>query len=174
MTPRLLALDLSLTRSGVCEDELPPGAGGFCQSIRTGKLRGMERIDAIVRDVQAFAKHADLVVIEGYSYASPNQAHQIGELGGCVRFLLWRLGIPHVDVAPSTLKKYATGKGNANKDAMIAAAIRRFGFAGSDNNEADAYMLWCLAREAYGEPVAPVPALQRDAAMKVAWPELVG
>lgn len=169
MTPRILALDLSLTRSGVCD------SGGACSCIRTDKLRGLARIDHIVRQVQALAGGVDLVVIEGYSYASPNQAHQIGELGGCVRFLLWRLGVPYVDVQPSTLKKFATGKGNANKDAMIAAAIRRFGFAGSDNNEADAFLLWCMAEWRYGAAVPfNLPIVQSEAAEKVSWPELAG
>jgi len=166
--PRILALDLSLTRTGVCEDD------GACSCIRTDKLRGMPRIDHIARQVQRLAGGVDLVVIEGYSYASANQAHQVGELGGCVRFLLHRLGVPWVDVAPSTLKKFATGRGNAGKDEMIAAAIRRFGFAGSDNNEADAYLLWCMARHAYGAPVVPVPAPQAAASEKVSWPQVVG
>lgn len=164
--PRILALDLSLMRTGVC------GPDGATSCIAIGELRGMPRIDAIARQVQALARGVDLVVIEGYSYASANQAHQVGELGGCVRFLLHRLGVPYVDVAPSSLKKYAAGKGNCGKDMMIAAAIRRFGFAGSDNNEADAFLLWCLARHAYGCPIAEVPAAQAVAVTKVAWPAL--
>ena len=55
---------------------------------------------------------------------------------------------------------------------MIAAAIRRFGFAGCDNNEADAYLLWCMARAAYAEPVASVPVVQAEALDKIAWPAL--
>jgi hypothetical protein len=50
---------------------------------------------------------------------------------------------------------------------MIAAAIRRFGFKGSDNNEADAYLLWCMARHAYGHPVARVPLVQSECVGKV-------
>ena len=96
----------------------------------------------------------------------------IGELGGCVRFLLHRLGIPVVDVPPATLKKYATGRGNAPKDEMIAAAIRRFGFAGCDNNEADAYLLWCLAHHAAGAPVVEVPKVNAEAVSRLPWPAL--
>lgn len=165
--PRILALDLSLVRTGVCEPD------GATSCIVTGKLRGMPRIDAIARQVQALARGVDLVVIEGYSFGSKGRSvFDVAELGGCVRFLLHRLGVPYVDVAPSSLKKYAAGKGNCGKDMMIAAAIRRFGFAGSDNNEADAFLLWCLARHAYGCPVVAVPAVQAAAATKVAWPAL--
>jgi Holliday junction resolvasome RuvABC endonuclease subunit len=166
--PRILALDLSLTRTGVCRPD------GSCSVIRTGHLRGMPRIDDIARQVQSLARGADLVVIEGYSFGSQGRAtFDVAELGGCVRFLLHRLGMQYVDVPPATLKKFATGKGNSPKDAMIAEAIRRFGFAGFDNNEADAYLLWCLARHAYGVPVVDVPKVQAEAAGKVAWPQAV-
>lgn len=154
-------------RTGVCEDD------GATSCLVTGSLRGLPRIDHVVRQVQCLARDADLVVIEGYSFGSKGRSvFDVAELGGCVRFLLHRLGIPWVDVPPSTLKKYATGKGNSPKDAMIAAAIRRFGFAGCDNNEADAYLLWCMARHEYGRPIADVPQLQAAAIDAVAWPQL--
>jgi len=169
--PRIFALDLSLVRTGVCWPD------GTTSCITPGILRGLERIDYIVRYVQELClqEASELVVIEGYSFGSKGRSvFDIAELGGCVRFLLYRLGIPFVDVPPSTLKKYATGKGNSPKDAMIAAAIRRFGFPGCDNNEADAYLLWCMARHMYGHPIAGVPQAQADAADKVEWPLLEG
>jgi len=163
--PRILALDLSLTATGWCLD-------GECGRIRTS-LRGMERIDAIARQVQALARDVELVVIEGYSFGSKGRSvFDVAELGGCVRFLLHRLCIPFVCVPPATLKKYATGRGNCGKDEMIAAAIRRFRFGGSDNNEADAFLLWCMARHAYEDPVARVPQPQAAAVRAVAWPAL--
>lgn len=42
-----------------------------------------------------------------------------------------------------TLKKFATGKGNAGKDEMINACQERLGIKPKDNNEADA--LWLLS-----------------------------
>ena len=162
---RILALDLSLTSTGWCVD----GVTGVIKP----KVRGWERINQITSAVLDLRQDCDLVVLEGYSYGSQGRAIvQIHGLGEIVRYKLWKAEVPYADVPPSTLKKYATGKGNAPKDAMIAAAIRRFGFEGCDNNEADAYLLWCLAREASGGPVAPVPALQREAAAKVPWPDL--
>lgn len=169
--PRILALDLSLTRTGYC---LGGGLAG-CETgvLETARLRGMERLDRIVRDVQQLARGGHLVVIEGYSFGSQGRAvFDVAELGGCVRFLLHRLGMPYVDVPPASLKKFATGKGNSPKDAMITAAIRRFAFQGSDNNEADAYLLWCMARHAYQHPVVQVPQLQAAALEAVSWPAL--
>ena len=53
--------------------------------------------------------------------------------------------IPYQGVPVGTIKKHATGKGNASKDDMIAAAVRK-GFAPEDDNEADALALldWAI------------------------------
>lgn len=48
--------------------------------------------------------------------------------------------IPYQGVGVGTIKKAATGKGNAKKDAMIHAA-KAVGFAPTDDNEADAIHL---------------------------------
>ena len=45
-----------------------------------------------------------------------------------------------IEANVSTLKKFATGKGNANKAMMIEAA-KNHGFDTTDDNEADAYLL---------------------------------
>jgi Holliday junction resolvasome RuvABC endonuclease subunit len=53
------------------------------------------------------------------------------------------LAIELACVTPAELKKFATGKGNAKKDAMLAAARERWpSKAIADDNEADA--LWVL------------------------------
>ena len=54
-------------------------------------------------------------------------------------------GVPYQGVPVGTLKKHATGQGNANKQAMIDAA-RAQGFSPADDNEADAIalLLWAL------------------------------
>jgi Holliday junction resolvasome RuvABC endonuclease subunit len=55
--------------------------------------------------------------------------------------------IPYLGVPVGTIKKHATGKGNAAKGEMIAAAVDR-GFRPSDDNEADALALldWAMKR----------------------------
>ncbi len=175
MTPRILALDLSLARSGWCRTI---DYGTPCQYgvLATAGQRGVERLDRIVREVQTLVGKVpvDLAVLEGYSYGSQGRSvFDIGELGGCVRLLLYRLGVPFVEVPPACLKKYACGHGNAKKIDMVVAARERFGLQGTtDDNECDAYLLWAMAKHAYGEPIASVPAAQDAALAKVAWPEL--
>jgi Holliday junction resolvasome RuvABC endonuclease subunit len=53
--------------------------------------------------------------------------------------------IAYQGVPVGTIKRHATGKGNANKDAMMAAARAR-GFSPADDNEADAIaiLLWAI------------------------------
>lgn len=162
-TPSILALDLSLTCTGVC-------LNGETSRISYPKQRGGPRIDSIAADVSDLCDGVDLAVIEGYSFGSKGRSvFDIAELGGVIRRVLRLKRVPYVDIPPSVLKKYATGKGNSPKDAMIAAAIRRFGFEGSDNNEADARLLWCMARHAYGVPVVDVPKVHIEALRKVVW-----
>ena len=59
-------------------------------------------------------------------------------------------GIPYQGVPVGTIKRHATGKGNADKAAMIAAA-RAKGYSPGDDNEADALALLGWAREEQGE-----------------------
>lgn len=165
---RIIALDLSLTRSG--------WAGPFLRLSGVlvpprGQDRGMARLRWIRDQVIAKCAGADVVAIEGYAYGSArgaSQQHSLGELGGVVRLALFEAGIHYVDVAPATLKKFATGKGNANKELMLAESIRRLGYSGSDSNEADALWMLNLMLTLHGQPEAvAVPKVHMDAIAKL-------
>lgn len=54
--------------------------------------------------------------------------------------------IPYQGVPVGTIKRHVTGKGNADKQAVIAA-IKARGYAPVDDNEADAIaiLLWAIA-----------------------------
>jgi len=49
--------------------------------------------------------------------------------------------------SPSEIKAHATGKGNANKRAMIIAAIKMYKMKITDDNIADALLLLSLAKK---------------------------
>jgi Holliday junction resolvasome RuvABC endonuclease subunit len=104
--------------------------------------------------------------------ASGNRAHQIGEWGGVLRLALYdHLAQPIVEVPPSSLKKYLTGRGNADKDLMLSTATRRFDRV-LNNDEADALALWAMAMDAYGHPVIQVPQAHRKALDVIQWPQV--
>jgi hypothetical protein len=67
------------------------------------------------------------------------------------------------------LKKFATGVGNAKKDAMLVGAVRA-GYAGQDNNEADAFWLRQMGLYHLGAAEVPLTAYRTEAVQKVAWP----
>lgn len=81
-------------------------------------------------------------------------------------------------IAPMQRAKYATGKGNAGKDEVLAAAIRKFGYQGSSNDEADALVIAYLGLELLPEgvgfdpyegwPSVTKPALELVESMKLA------
>ena len=62
--------------------------------------------------------------------------------------------IPYQGVPVGTIKKYATGKGNAGKEDVIAA-IRARGYVPVDDNEADALALlyWAIGQHALDQEV---------------------
>lgn len=68
-------------------------------------------------------------------------AHVYGGLLGQLSAWCEEKEIPYQGIPVGTIKKHATGKGNADKAMMIENAIGR-GWAPADDNEADA--LWLL------------------------------
>ncbi len=90
----------------------------------------------------------DLVVYEQWIATRTGNASEItaGFTTRIVEFCTERR-IDYKGVPPADLKRFTTGKGNANKDAMVAAVERRWGRHITDDNEADAFALlqWALA-----------------------------
>jgi len=62
---------------------------------------------------------ADLVALEGYAFGAVGRVFQIAENGGLLKYKLWEQEIPVSNYPPTMIKKFATGKGNANKEMMI-------------------------------------------------------
>lgn len=80
-------------------------------------------------------------------------AHIYGALTGEIQKQGEVRGIPYYAIPVGTIKKFATGKGNADKEAMVAAALRRWG-AVLTHDEADARFIALCAAEQYGEAAA--------------------
>jgi crossover junction endodeoxyribonuclease RuvC len=168
--PVILAVDPSLTATGIA---YPLGD----TRVLRPKEKGVERLDWLAHEVlwQAKGNDADLVALEGFSYGSKGRAvFDIAGLGWVVRLDLHRHGIPYADVSPSSLKKYATGNGNAGKPLMQQEAARRLDYwpEKPDDNEVDALWLRAMALDAYGHAEVAMPAKNREALASVEWPDL--
>lgn len=76
-------------------------------------------------------------------------AHIYGGIVATIASLCEEHGIPYQGIPVGTIKKRATGKGNANKQAMIEAACEQFGPV-TDDNQADALHLLVCGLEDLG------------------------
>ncbi len=78
-------------------------------------------------------------------HAATDAAHVYGGLLATLTAWAELRGVPYQGVPVGTIKRHATGKGNAHKAAMMAAARAR-GFSPVDDNEADAIaiLLWVI------------------------------
>jgi Holliday junction resolvasome RuvABC endonuclease subunit len=85
---------------------------------------------------------------------------------GIIEACFGNAGFTPMGVSPATVKVFATGKGNATKEEMIAAA-QIMGYEGDNEHEADAYCLLKYAEanvvtETKEEPDAQDPASGAD------------
>jgi Holliday junction resolvasome RuvABC endonuclease subunit len=136
---KVLGLDIStyvgMALVGEGEDR------GKC--IHFAGLKGFKRLAAIksqlemVLDVWA----PDYAVIEGFGFKNKFTLVTLVEVGTIVRDVLHRRGIPWYEVPPTTLKMWTTGKGNAKKPDMAAAAKKRWGYESPSDDIVDAFSL---------------------------------
>ena len=82
-------------------------------------------------------------------HAGTAAAHVNGGLMATLTAWAELRGVPYEGVPVGTIKRHATGKGNADKEAMIATARAR-GFTPADDNEADAIAILFWALETKG------------------------
>lgn len=156
--PTVVGLDLSLRRTGVAT------ATSARLLIPPAQLAGFARLRWIRAQVLGACLTADHVVVEGLSYGShtPSALERAG-LWHLVMVAIDARGITWTEVAPATLKKYATGKGNADKGQVLAAAIKRLPVDVDNDNTADAAWLAAIGHDLTGQPICELPAAQRAA-----------
>lgn len=162
-----IGVDLSLASTGISN-------GSTTHLIRPKLILGLDRIRWIGSQILGGCVTLDkpvTIAIEGPSYGSQHgKEHERGGLWWHVVEKLDQFGYPVLVVAPATLKKYATGKGNAGKDQVLLAASRRFDWFAGGNDEADALFLAAIAAHLAGAPIVQMPALHTtDLASKVSW-----
>lgn len=113
---KILGIDASLTSTGLCI--LENGAVENTGLIRTYDLRGMSRLRYIADKLQVCIGlyEPDFIVIEGYAMGiRGGRVFDIGEMGGVMKAVIYNKKIEAIIVAPTSMKKFITEKGNAKK-----------------------------------------------------------
>lgn len=111
--------------------------------------------DLILNEVKKYSAIVN-VVIEGISYGSSIRTKSIFDLAGLnymIRYKLITSDIQHLNLSiatPSNIKKYATGKGNANKESIMT--IFKYIFPEMQNipkldDIADSYFMAMFSRD---------------------------
>lgn len=149
---KVLGIDPSLTSTGLAI--VQDGQVHDLKRVRT-KLTGHERIETILNAVRDAAAGCDAVGIEGAAMnAKGSSVLQIFGLWGVITHDLWATGRHYYVVTPGGRCKYATGKGNADKDHVLAAVIRRYATADVTGNDvADALVIAAMGARMLGEPL---------------------
>lgn len=183
--PRVLGIDTSLTATGLARvtvqgvdaDGVAVGVDIATATVGApkpgpdkSKKAMARRVNALIDQVEgAFDADIDLVAMEGLAYgAKGDSAWVLPWVFGRVVELAERHQRPLVIVGTTARAKYATGKGNADKDTVLLAAARRWPEAGlTNNNEADALIVAAVGCHYLGCPLTPPTNAQLDVLTKV-------
>jgi crossover junction endodeoxyribonuclease RuvC len=119
------------------------------------KLKGYCRLQSIAKEFQRTLDlwKPDSIVIEGYAHSrimGIDTFITIVEVSTLIRMSMYERGLSWIEVTPKTLKKFATGKGNADKDEMATHIYEKWGFKSTNSDIIDAY---ALARLGQMEPI---------------------
>ena len=150
MITTILALDLGTTTGWALrgsDGHITSGSESFRpQRFEGGGMRYL-RFKRWLTDIKQCNASIDQVVFEEVRrHAGVDAAHAYGGFMGQLTAWCEHHQIPYQGVPVGTIKKHATGKGNASKDEMVAA-VRARGHSPADDNEADAIALLYLAIE---------------------------
>lgn len=139
-----MALDLGTTTGWAIREPSGNITSGTA-SFKTGRFEGggmpFLRFKRWLTDLKARLGAIDAVYFEEVrAHKGVDAAHKYG--GFVAHLTAWceHHGIPYSGIPVGTIKKHITGRGNADKQSVIAA-VKNKGFAPVDDNEADSLAL---------------------------------
>ena len=150
----ILGVDPSLSSTGICVMESEIGRVLSCVAIQIDKV-GPERLAIFHREfrdiVQKYKEQDDIsAFVEGYAFGAKQQREALGELGGVLRLTLHDEGINMTIVQPTSLKKFATGTGKADKIKMGIYLYKEYELEYPTSDQTDAYWLSQFGRHYLG------------------------
>lgn len=148
--PKVAGLDPS-TKTGLCVVGQGDGKGPCLYNAEevpvSAQLSGLPRAAAIAQYVIRPMVYWDvkLVAIEGQVVFKGAATLVLAEIQTLIRHMLWKHAVTWVEVTPSQLKKFTTGKGVAPKDVMRLESYKRWDFEHPSDNVVDAHALATVA-----------------------------
>lgn len=143
MTLKILALDVSSSHIGICFDGHIYPTYGLWGNISQRASAAAICFDTLMKN----NSDCDLVVIESPVARYAKVLIPQARVSGAVLARVGLIGVAWLELAPKEAKKSLTGKGNATKAEMIAAASAELLNTPLDEHQADAYALWLAARK---------------------------
>jgi Holliday junction resolvasome RuvABC endonuclease subunit len=144
----LLALDLGTTTGWALQGK-PLLSGTWNLKPRRFDGGGMRfvRFESQLAEMHKLKRITRVAYEEVRMHRGVDAAHIYGGLQAVLTAWCEGQKIPYEAIHYAHIKRHMTGKGNANKEAMLAA-VRAKGFAPVDDNEADAIaLLLCVMDE---------------------------
>lgn len=114
------------------------------ESVGMRLIRLRAKLDEVIT-----TERINLVVFERPGGQHKNAIIVQSELQGQIKVVCEDHKIEYRAYSSQEIKKFATGKGNAGKPAVIAAAKEKLAYPGNNDNEADALWLLELAKRDY-------------------------
>lgn len=142
----LIGVDQSLTSPGIAVIDYD-GKPRLVTNLKNN-LKGVERL-AYIRDQLALVLKTfkpEFAALEGYSVNSVNRPFDLGEVGGLVRLALHDAHVPFIVVTPTQLKKFVTGSGASDKEALQKWVAKKWEVTLTQDDQADAFGLAQVAR----------------------------
>ncbi|CAB4141244.1 hypothetical protein UFOVP410_83 [uncultured Caudovirales phage] len=100
----------------------------FYSNLHKDFITQEERFHNISEWALSVIPENSIIGIEDYAFAAKGVVFNIGECTGLLKHKLWKSNFEINTFPPSTIKKFATGKGNSNKIGMYESFVKETNF----------------------------------------------
>lgn len=145
----IMGADLSYSRTGLCwiDSNTEKVIQSRAFAIKPGALRLKRAAHLFEKAIVSLQPH--LCVIEDNAYGAPSRVVvvKLSMLNTILKLICELHGIDWLEISPSLLKKFVTGKGTAEKSQVAQELLRKWGIAfdddpGYDLSDATAAAVW--------------------------------
>jgi len=151
MSDTVIGIDPSLSATAICPYTIgvvkqPPihvlAADPPVKNVSDRICRWNDLVERIASEMDCHGQ-IRAIAIEGYSFGSRGgRMADLAEFGGLLRNeILTGFSVPLFEIPPTSVKKFATGKGNTGKIAVATALIKRYDVEYETDDEYDAYAI---------------------------------